>query len=574
MKWIDAGLGVLFGALLWWRVDVSIPYQLCEWEQEGLFLTDWGALGEALAVPGGFGDWLSGWGMQFFAVPHWGAGVFVLPVCLGMLCTMFLFRKAGMSIGWAAVVGAVQLLSQYDFYYQWTGSVCLLLGMALLSFFAWLPDGRVKALCFAGSIPVVFYLLGSVVTVYAVGGMVLFFSRRNWGLTFLLLAVCCLFVFVWAFFLPRAFSPAFYYNSFMEMPLYHWLVWGVLLLLLGWGRLYKRPAAVCLRRSMIIAVLLWGMGVGVFFGGERFVRKDSNQLLFQLNHYAFTERWEEILELFSRRPLTNQVYMNYVNMALAHKGVLGDYAFRFQPYGTGALLVNSNNTGAVRMVMSDVFYTVGCVAEAQQHAFEAQMTLSEGCGVQTMIRLVQTNLILGHYAVADKYLSLLERTLFYRKWAQEYRRFLYNDEAVEADAELGEKRRSLSGKNRFAMFYGWLPELEDILEANPQNGKAMFYLGLSYLLAKDMEGFRRFLDKYYGTDCLKTLPLAFQQGVVALYQQEKERWQEYGVSPEVRKQYESYQEALYRTRNNRNRKAALAPYFKNTYWFYLMFVQG
>ncbi len=162
----------------------------------------------------------------------------------------------------------------------------------------------------------------------------------------------------------------------------------------------------------------------------------------------------------------------------------------------------------------------------------------------------------------------------YRKWAREYRRFLYNDEAVEADAELGEKRRSLSGKNRFAMFYGWLPELEDILEANPQNGKAMSYLGLSYLLTKDMEGFRRFLDKYYGTDCLKTLPLAFQQGVVALYQQEKDRWEEYGVSPEVRKQYESYQEALYRTRNNRNRKAALAPYFKNTYWFYLMFVQG
>ena len=159
MKWIDAGLGVLFGALLWWRVDVSIPYQLCEWEQEGLFLTDWRALGEVLAVLGGFGDWLSGWGMQFFAVPHWGAGVFVLPV-----------------------VGAVQLLSQYDFYYQWTGSVCLLLVMALLSFFAWLPDGRVKALCFAGSIPVVFYLLGSVVTVYAVGGMVWFFSRRNWGL--------------------------------------------------------------------------------------------------------------------------------------------------------------------------------------------------------------------------------------------------------------------------------------------------------------------------------------------------------------------------------------------------------
>ncbi len=572
MKWIHAGLGVLFCVLLWWRVDVSIPYQLCEWEQEGLFLTDWGTLGEALGRPGGFGDWLSGWGMQLFAVPHWGAGVFVLPVCLGMLCMAFLFHKIGVQSGWVAIVGVAQLLSQYDFYYQWTGSVCLLLVMALLSFFAWWQDGRVRALCFAGSIPVVFYLLGSVATVYAVCGILLFFSYRKWGMTLLLPVGCWLGAFVWAFFLPRAFSPAFYYNSFLEMPSYHWLAWGMPVVLLGWGCLRKHSEVLHRRIYVVVDLLLWGVGLGIFFSGERFVREDSNQLVWQLNHYAFTEQWEEMLNVLSRQPLTNQVYMNYMNMALAQKGILGDYAFYFQPYGAGALLVNSNNTGAVRMVMSDVFYTVGCVAEAQQHAFEAQMTLPRGCGVQTMIRLVKTNLILGHYAVADKYLSILEKTLFYRNWAREYRRVMYNDEAVEADAELGEKRRSLSRHNRFAMFYGWVPELEDILEANPQNGEAVAYLGLSYLLTKDMEGFRRFLDKYYGTVSLKTLPLAFQQGVVALYQQEKERWEEFGVSPEVRKQYENYQKALYRTRNNRNRKAVLAPYFKNTYWFYLMFV--
>ncbi|MDE5639778.1 MAG: hypothetical protein K2I47_08375, partial [Odoribacter sp.] len=408
--------------------------------------------------------------------------------------------------------------------------------------------------------------------VYAVCGMLLFFCRGHWKATLLLPLGCWLFPLIFPFVSLRAFSPAFYYNSFMEMPWYHWLVWGVPVLLLVWGRLWRRPGEARLRRQVVTAVLLWGMGVGIFFLGEKLVRKDSNQLVWQLNHYAFTGQWEEILNVLSRRPLTNQVYMNYANMALAQKGVLGDYAFRFQPYGVGALLVNSGNTGVVRMVMSDVCYTVGWVAEAQQHAFEAQMTFPRGCGVQTMMRLVKTNLILGHYAVADKYLSILEKTLFYRKWAREYRRFLYNDEAVEADAELGEKRRSLSRHNRFAMFYGWVPELEDILDANPQNGKAVDYLGLSYLLTKDMEGFRRFLDKYYGTESLKALPLAFQQGVVALYQQEKERWEEFGVSPEVRKQYESYQEALFRTRNNRNRKAVLAPYFKDTYWFYLMFV--
>lgn len=567
MKWVRVCLGVLFSLFLWRRVYVSIPYQLCEWEHESLFLMDWEAFCEVWRVSGGLGAWLSGLGMQFFAIPYWGALVFVLPVVLLLPCMVLLLRKVNISDGWVFVVAAVLLLSQYDFYYQWTGCVCLFLVMALLSFFGSLKSGRIKALCFAGSIPVVFYLLGSVATVYAVCGMLMFFSSKDKVFTFLLPFVC------WILTVREGYSPAFYYNSFLPMPWYHWTAWLVIVLLLAWGRFRMSCLQLSGRAGRWIIVLsLWVVGIGIFLSGQKIVRREANQMLWQLNHYAFTEQWEEILNVLSRRPLTNQVYMNYANMALAQKGMLGDYVFYFQPYGTGALLVNGNNTGAVRLVMSDVFYTVGCVAEAQQHAFEAQMTFSRGCGVQTMIRLVKTNLILGHYAVADKYLSILEKTLFYRKWAREYRHFLYNDEAVEADAVLGEKRRSLSGQNRFAMFYGWRPELEDILQANPANEKAAMYLGVSYLLAKDMEGFRCFLGKYYGTACLKELPHAFQQGVVALYQQEKERWGEFGVSPEVRKQYESYQEALLRTRNNRNRKAVLAPYFKDTYWFYLMFV--
>ena len=58
--------------------------------------------------------------------------------------------------------------------------------------------------------------------------------------------------------------------------------------------------------------------------------------------------------------------------------------------------------------------------------------------------LAQTNLCQGNYAVAEKYLNYLEHTLFYRDWAKQYRRFLYNDKAVEEDAELGPRRKTLT----------------------------------------------------------------------------------------------------------------------------------
>jgi len=235
-----------------------------------------------------------------------------------------------------------------------------------------------------------------------------------------------------------------------------------------------------------------------------------------------------------------------------------------------SLLTTVNSTGTVRLLASDIHYTVGCIAEAQQHAFEAQVTFPQSMGIQTMKRLVKTNLIFGHHAVAEKYLSLIARTTFHKEWAQKYSRFLFNDQAIEADAELGEKRRSLSQRNRFAMFYGWTPELQDILEVNPENRQAKEYLGLSYLMNKDLKGFQLFLDKHYGTKKDRTLPLSFQQAVMALDQPDKV--EEYNVSAAVKEQYGQFMRQYAQNRQNPNLKNVMHRSFGHTAWYYLIFV--
>ena len=100
----------------------------------------------------------------------------------------------------------------------------------------------------------------------------------------------------------------------------------------------------------------------------------------------------------------------------------------------------------------------------------------------------------------------------------------------------------------------------------------MTYLGLSYLLNKDMEGFRRFLDKYYGSEALKELPSVFQQGVIALFQQEKERWEDYRLSPQVVKLYNQYRDLYFKNQRQPNLKNVMARSFRHTFWYYLMFV--
>lgn len=582
IKIINVCLGVLFVLLLGWQVQEHLPYQLCQLEHTNLFLGDWDSLWASLGEMGGFVKWIGTFGIQFFDKPFLGSVVFLLPVWGLFAMTGCILRRkcasAGLWIPLAAWVAVAQLFSLYDFNFYWSGAVALCMAVAGLWVCSFLNSSWLRTILFIIGIPVVAWLWGSVVVVYVLGGIGLFFEKKKSLWTALVPLLVCGGTIALNYFFGgcptwmNAISPTQYFESLLDIPSYHLLTWILVVLLLGISRFLSWNVEKKQVLAGVICVLGWLLPSGaLIYYGSTF-RNQSNIDLWRLNHYTYTEDWDGILQFLHGKPMNNYLFMNYANMALAQKGTLGSQAFHYSPRGLNALMVNANSTGSIRMLASDIQYMVGCVAEAQQHAFEAQVTFPTSLGIQTLKRLVKTNLILGHYAVAEKYLQLIEKTTFHKEWAATYQAFLYNDEAIEADAELGDKRRSLSQKNRFAMFYGWQPELEDILAANPKNEKAMLYLGLGFLLTKDMQGFHRFLDKYYGTEALQKLPVVFQQGVIALFQQEKQKWENYDLSPQVVKMYNQYRDLYFKNQRQPNMKNIMARSFGHTFWYYLMFV--
>jgi hypothetical protein len=86
------------------------------------------------------------------------------------------------------------------------------------------------------------------------------------------------------------------------------------------------------------------------------------------------------------------------------------------------------------------YYSVGMINEAHRWAFENMVMKGHTPGDLEM--LIKTELINGNYAMASKYISQFGNTMFYRKDAREFRKFLFNDAAVEADPELGVKRET------------------------------------------------------------------------------------------------------------------------------------
>ena len=579
MKYINLLFSVLLVYLFYLMVSLHIPYQLHQLEHISLFVGGTDGLLQSLGQLGGLGKWIALFGTQFFA--FWGISswVFILPVILLFVATAFLLPiKKVYAFPVASWVAVSQLLSMFDYSYSWAGAVSLSLSLCTLLVISCFKSSVAKTIAFLVSLPCIAWFWGPVVWVYLVCGISLFVNGRNWkymiptsvGMVALMYAVIYCLGMVGIF--QQIMSPVFYYDIQNSFPWHHWIPWCMLALVFVGLRMIRIDFVRHKWFLWSAYACTWLLPCGLFVFYSPKVTHASMQPLYRLNHYAYMENWDSMLKFLSGKRLDNWLYMNYANLALAQKGQLGDMAFLFRPQGRAALMVNPSPDGVVRMMKSDINYAVGCISEAQHQAFDAQIAFHKGVGIQTLKRLVQTNLIYGHYAVAEKYLELIEKTTFYKEWAQKYRTFLYNDEAVMADAELGEKRRSLIQDNRFALVNGWTQELEDIVRMNPLNKKAMDYLGIAYLLGKEMDAFRLLLEQHYGTDALPQLPVAFQQAVLVLDSDNESLWNEYGISQEVRNEYNRFLEWNEKNKNHPNRKRIMESEFGHTFWYYSTFV--
>ena len=82
--------------------------------------------------------------------------------------------------------------------------------------------------------------------------------------------------------------------------------------------------------------------------------------------------------------------------------------------------------------MSEVTLQLDMVAVSQRSAFEAMEAIPNGNkSARALRRLVETNLVTGQYEVASKYIAILERTSFYRGWAQKMKDLIEDPKQIE-----------------------------------------------------------------------------------------------------------------------------------------------
>ena len=96
--------------------------------------------------------------------------------------------------------------------------------------------------------------------------------------------------------------------------------------------------------------------------------------------------------------------------------------------------------------------------------------------------------------MARKYLTALQKTLFYRYWADETLLLLGDEKAIDSHPEYG-RLRQYAYKEEFYFSDHVTPEmLQSLYFSNTDNRLAYQYLVAYYLLTGDREGFNHFMS--------------------------------------------------------------------------------
>lgn len=445
-------------------------------ESNELFLYDWSYVRDMICQTGGVATLLGSFLTQFFRIPFAGTVIVsAVYILIAWLMGRVLSRLSGSNVmkGISFLPVAFLFLCMENDYYRFQGHVAFALMLtAVLAYASIRKDGFGRYVFGAVMIPVLFHAAGSVAVVFVASIMIQ--ELHDKGIKGLLSAIYPLiFCLVAALYVrasmveswEHALTPFMYYDwpSTYFFPVYAWSV-VPLLLIVAWiaGRVRLKP-------SVINSSVVLGLALSFFLAGNFYSKVHSRNYyrMIQEQYWAENGDWDRIIETADRRQPT--FLISYLNLALAQKGQLVQNFRYYNPQDLSSLMYPTPNLKTGLSLQSNVYLAWGYLGSGRKAAFDGNVVTPGSRHPRQLQALIQANLVLESYGVAEKYIRILEKTLFYRKWALSMRRFIDNPEAVRSDETLGRMYSSLPLTDEYARYDGMSGDMRDMMEANPSN---------------------------------------------------------------------------------------------------------
>lgn len=598
-KHLQGILSLLFAvavALFW-----AFPYRcaLSYQEQYQLFLFTPSYFTERISVPGGLADYAAEFITQFYYVYAIGAILLALVFfCLQRL-TWVLMRRSGVSRSWylLSFIPAVALWALMGNENVLLSFAIALLGMEELMFHYIIVRDHSRgwvapAVYLLIAVPVGYWLFGPVVIGVALSATYNPYRPYETSQTLPERAVksnsqTLLTPYGWALLSVLYFVLIVWLcGHFLQYPYYK---------LFGGINYFRYPGIIPVMQWIVAA--LFALPLVVFYlprlEGKKAVRAEIAQLTIimlatvPLLHFSFdratyelidydylvrTHQWQRIIEKAEKRQASSPMSVSCVNLALAMQGQLCDRLFEFYQNGAEGLFPTFTRDMTSPLPTAEAFYQLGMVNDAERYAFEAQEAIPNyrKSGRLTR-RIAQCEIINGNYAVAAKYLRMLEHSLFYRQWAKSQERFLYNSAAVKADPEYGRLGDIRIKRHDYLFSDQEMDQMLGLLLVDNKkydNRMAYEYLIAYELLQRDLGRFMQYypLGRFVQFD---HIPYAIQQVLIGSWLQRHNTLQ--GMPYSVDRQNVDATVAFIRAyMTNRNDPALNQPPLAYNAWHYLL----
>lgn len=219
-------------------------------------------------------------------------------------------------------------------------------------------------------------------------------------------------------------------------------IWASIVLVTVIPLIVKKFVAEKIMKHISMTCVMLLLVLGVAYKGYKDYHSEEAYTRLEMQHNLDTENYEAVLD-FTFEYLQNTYMANIYYMAYSRNNELENEVGGILQ-APDQLIMPGNTIRIVRRHLMSLYYYLGYVSGAQREAFEYNEP-TEGMMVPKAIKILAlTNIAEGNYAAAEKYINYLDHTLFYSDWAQQYRKFLYNDKAVEKDPELGPRRKAMN----------------------------------------------------------------------------------------------------------------------------------
>ena len=556
-------------------------YHIHYLEQNQLFIWSLDFLKEQFSLPGGLPLYSGSFFTQFFYSSWLGAFIYTLNAFAVFILSFYIFKKHNLeNIVLSFVPVWLLAILQSSELFTFGQAVGFLLLLSYFALYVQISKSRSRYYFFFAGWPLFYYLTGgfsiSVVLLCILHESLFRKEKKSYIIIIFYIITGVLVPYLSAHLIfyiqpDKVFTyPVIYeFHSIFFYALILSFIWTPLILLASF-LIYKAKSFKNRLLIWSITNVLAGMVIIVlmaFIVYKRAYNKMADMML-GVDHYVQQAEWSNVLKISDRYPGYNTLVIYYTNLALYKSGKLMDRMFHYPQIGSQGLRLKWQRNLNL-FFGGEVFSQLAYNNESIHWAFEA--LVAKGMNPRSLKKLAIGCIVNGNYDIARKYLSLLNGTLFYRKWAQKHIRYLSDPDLMEKDHELSQYLDLLVISNFFSEVNGL--NLQDLLQNHPENKMAYEYLLASLLLDRNLDGFVDVVQnlRYYG---YKTMPLHIEEALIFydFYENRNMVPDGYSFRQENINRFNDYARA-YTTYQSDRKIAAyeLRKKYGNTYWYYLQF---